>query len=198
VYLSLLAALNRVPADLREIEKLVLGDASLCYRVLRLANSALQGHAGAITSVREALLMVGDDAVRRMVTVAMAGALAAQRSPALIAMALSRARFCELLAPALGERPAQLYLLGILSLLDVLLETSMSRILQTLPVSPEMKSALQGDHSALGNALELVRCLECCDWRQCEDLQHSLGLAEGAIASIYLDSLRWAAAMARA
>jgi EAL and modified HD-GYP domain-containing signal transduction protein len=73
VYLRLLAALHDVPANLRTVESLVMSDASLCYRVLRLANSALQGHAGVITSVREALLLVGDDAVRRMVTVALAG-----------------------------------------------------------------------------------------------------------------------------
>lgn len=195
VYLSLLAALNRAPADIREIERLILGDASLCYRVLRLANSALQGHPGAVTTVREALLMVGEDALRRMVTVAMAGALSSHRSPALISMALSRARFCELLAPMLSETPTEMYLLGILSLLDVLLETHMTRILQYLPIRPAMKAALAGDESAAGRAIELVRSLESCAWRQCEEIQHHLGLAEGAISSIYVDSMRWASSM---
>ncbi len=76
VYLRLLGVLHEVPADLRKVEKLISGDASLCYRVLRLANSAMQGHASPVTTVREALLMVGEDAVRRMATVAVAGALA--------------------------------------------------------------------------------------------------------------------------
>ncbi len=195
VYLRLLAALHRVPADLREIEKLVLGDASLCYRILRLANSALQGHAGTVTSVREALVMIGDDAVRRMVTVAMAGALTGHRSQALVSMALSRARFCELLAPSLVQDPAELYLLGILSLLDVLLETHMSRILEMLPVTAAMKAALLGDQSVPGRALELSRSLEACDWRRCEDLQLLLGLQEPEVAAHYVESLRWASDM---
>lgn len=195
VYLGLLAALNRDPVDVREVERLILGDASLCYRVLRLSNSALQGHAGAITSVREALLMVGDDAIRRMVTVAMAGVLGAHRSPAVISMALSRARFCELLAPSLQEDAGQLYLLGILSLLDVLLETTMGRILQTLPIRCEMKSALAGDESTCGRVLELVRALETCEWPQCEDVQRQLRLPEGAVAASYVEALRWASKM---
>lgn len=198
VYLSLLAALNRVPPDSREIEKLILGDASLCYRVLRLANSAMQGHATTVTSVREALFLIGDDAVRRMVTVAMAGTLGGQRSTALVSMALSRARFCELLAPTLSEQPAQFYLLGILSLLDVLLETTMPRILSSLPISAAMKAALAGDESAGGRALDLVRSLEYCEWQRCEEIQRLLGLAEGSIASIYVEALRWASAMAGA
>jgi EAL and modified HD-GYP domain-containing signal transduction protein len=145
--------------------------------------------------VREALLMVGDDALRRMVTVAMAGALGGHRSTALLSMALSRARFCELLAPSLSETPSELYLLGILSLLDVLLETHMARILQHLPIRPAMKAALAGDESAAGRALELVRSLESCEWQRCEEIQNLLGLAEGAIASIYVDSMRWASTM---
>ncbi|MGC2620294.1 MAG: HDOD domain-containing protein [Acidobacteriaceae bacterium] len=193
VYLRLLAALHDVPADLRTVESLVMSDASLCYRVLRLANSALQGHAGVITSVREALLLVGDDAVRRMVTVALAGVLSGHRPAPLVSMALARARFCELLAPAMAQAPQELYLLGMLSLLDALLETPMPRILKTLPLSSEMKAALLGDPSPLRVALELVRSLESCDWQRCEDLRLSLNLSESTISAMYVDSLSWVA-----
>jgi EAL and modified HD-GYP domain-containing signal transduction protein len=195
VYLKLIAELHRDPASLRKIEKLISADASLCYRVLRLANSALQGHPGIVSTIREALLLVGDDAVRKMVTVAMAGALTAHRSPALISMVLSRAHFCELLAPALSLQPAQLYLLGMLSLLDALFEMPLSRILETLPITPAMKAALAGDDSPRSLALHLVRSLEACDWIGCEKIQHRLGLAEGAIAAMYAQSLRWASTM---
>jgi c-di-GMP-related signal transduction protein len=195
VYLKLLAALHRDPTDLRKIEKLISADVSLCYRVLRIANSALQHHPGIVSTIREALLMVGDDAIRKMVTVAMAGALSSHRSPALISLALSRAQFCELLAPSLSADPAQFYLLGILSLLDVLLETSLDRILDSLPITAAMKSALIGDTSVSGRALELLRSLEACDWNRCEQIQQQLGLAEGAIAAMYAQSLRWASTM---
>jgi c-di-GMP-related signal transduction protein len=192
VYLRLLAALHEVPADIRTVESLVMSDASLCYRVLRLSNSAMQGHAGVISSVREALLMVGDDAVRRMVTVALAGVLCGHRPPPLVSMALARARFCELLAPSLSEQPAHLYLLGMLSLLDALLETPMPRILKTLPIGDAMKAALMGDASPLSPALDLIRALESCDWQRCETIRGSTGLVEREVAAMYIDSLRWA------
>jgi len=195
IYLTLLALLQQMPTDLRKVEKLISGDPSLCFRVLRLANSALQGHPGIVASIQEALLLVGDNAVRRLVTVAMAGALAAHRSPAVLSMALARARFCELLAPSLAEPPGPLYLLGILSLLDVLLECPLDRILRSLPLSQEMKSALAGDASPAGRTLALVRGLEACDWQHCEELQHDLGLGEGSVASSYVEAIRWAALM---
>jgi c-di-GMP-related signal transduction protein len=193
VYLRLLAALQLVPANLDEVESLVLSDAMLCYRVLRLANSAMQGRVRAVSSVREALLVVGDDAVRRMVTVALAGVLSGHRPPALVSMALVRARFCELLAPALAQPAQQLYLLGILSLLDALLEVPMHRILKSLPLHWEMKEALLGEPGPLSAPLELVRSLEACDWVRCETLREPTGLSESTIAAMYVDSLRWAA-----
>jgi c-di-GMP-related signal transduction protein len=195
VYVSLLAALQKIPADIRELERLVLSDTSLCYRILRLANSAIHGHRGTVTTVRGALIMVGDDAVRRMVTVALAGVLAEERSEALVSMALARGRFCELLAPALSLAPQQLYLIGMLSLLDVLLVTPMTRILQALPLAEEMKAALLREASPFGPALDLVRSLESCDWAACERLRQSLSLSESSTSALYVESLRWASSM---
>jgi len=192
VCLRLLAALNRHPTDLGEIERLVLSDASLTYRVLRLANSALYGLTASVTTVRGALLMIGDDAVRRMVSVAVAGTLAGDRSTPLLSMAVVRARFCELLAPRIGAAPDELYLLGLLSLLDVLLETSIERILEALPIGPQMKSALAGKPSHQLCPLNLIRCLENCDWTQCEAIVRSAGLSEDAVAALYLEAVRWA------
>lgn len=195
VYLKLISALDRDPADLRVVENLVAADASLCYRVLRLANSALQAHPGEISTVREALLMVGDDAVRRMATVAIAGALSGERSSAVLEMALARARFCELLAPTLGEESAPMYLLGMVSTLESLLEAPLHRILESLPLRAEMKAALAGDGSLAASTLELVRSLEACDWSDCQQIQHRLGLTEHAIAGAHVEALRWASSM---
>lgn len=192
VYLRLLAALQRHPADLPEIERLVMSDASLTYRVLRLANCALYGVSSDVTSVRGALLMVGDDAVRRIVSVAVAGALAGNRYTPLLSMALVRARFCELLAPRIGEASEELYLLGLLSLLDVLLETPIERILEALPIGPGMKSALAGKPSQGLCPLQLIRCLETCDWTGCEAIIRGSDLSEDAVAGLYLEAVRWA------
>lgn len=192
VYLRLLAALQRHPAELGEIERLVMSDASLTYRVLRLANSALFGLSSEITSVRGALLMVGDDAVRRIVSVAVAGAVAGNRFTPLLSMALVRARFCELLAPHIGEAADELYLLGLLSLLDVLLETPIERILEALPIGPGMKSALAGKPSRQLGSLQLIQCLESCDWTRCEAMVRAAGLSEEAVAGFYLEAVRWA------
>ena len=195
VYLNLLAQLQQGSTDLRKLEKIIAGDASLCFRVLRLANSALQHHPGVITTISEALLMVGEDALRRLITVAITGAIGDQRSSALISMILTRARFCELIAPSLREDPAELYLLGMLSLLDALLQTPFPRILQSIPISNEMKLALAGDPAPPVSPSLSSAASSPATGTRCEEIQHQLGLAEGAIATAYTESLRWASTM---
>jgi EAL and modified HD-GYP domain-containing signal transduction protein len=195
VYLRLLAQLQQGSTDLRRLERTIAGDAALCFRVLRLANSALQHHPGTITTIGEALLMIGEDALRRLITVAVTGAMADPRSSAIVSMVLTRARFCELLAAAIGQDPAELYLLGMISLLDALLQTPIARILKAIPISSEMKLALAGDHTRAGLSLALVRGLESCDWERCEEVQQELGLAEGVIAGAYTEAVRWSSAM---
>ena len=117
-----------------------------------------------MTSVRRALLMLGDDAVWRMVSVAVAGALTQDRFTPLLSMAVVAARFCELPAPRIGAKADYLYLLGWLSLLDVLLETPIESILEELPIAPDNKSALAGRPSHGLCPLQLVRFLESCEW----------------------------------
>jgi c-di-GMP-related signal transduction protein len=191
IYLRLLAALQETPADLRQVESLVHSDATLCFRVLRLANSARHAHSDTISTVREALMMVGDDAMRRMVTVALATVLCGHRPPALVSMALARARFCELFARNFNREPSQFYLLGMLSLLDALLEMPMPSLLHSLPLDAQMKAALLGEPGLLRSALELVQSLESCDWARCESFRQSLDLTESAVATMYVDALGW-------
>jgi len=192
IYLRILAALGRVPADIHEIEQLVMTDASICYRLLRLVNSALYALPTPITSVRSALLLVGDDEFRKVVTVAIANAFTTASSKAIVQLALERAKFCELLAPLLRQSSSKLYLLGMLSLIDVILELPMAQILRALPLDHEMKAALLGRENILTTALDLVRCHESGNWDKYKDVQARYGLTESTASTIYLESVHWA------
>jgi EAL and modified HD-GYP domain-containing signal transduction protein len=191
-YLRLLAALTRSPSDVTEIESLVMSDAPLCYRLLRLVNSALYGFRSTIQSIRSAILIVGDDEFRKMVTVALPSVAAREQTKAIAHMALERAKFCELLAPLIGESASRLYLIGMLSVIDVILGTPMTQIMEAIPIDAEMKAALTGKKSKLTSVLDLVRCHETGDLDGHEQLQRELGLSERKASSIYIESVRWA------
>ena len=118
VYLQLFAALAESPMDTKTVEHLLLMEPSLCYRLLRLANSAAYGFRHRISTIQAALTAVGEDAFRKLVTVVLASNLSHSAGDRDAEQALERACFCESLASSLNESPAELYMLGMLSMMD--------------------------------------------------------------------------------
>jgi EAL and modified HD-GYP domain-containing signal transduction protein len=191
-YLRLLVELTRKPLNVREVIRIVKVEASLCYRLLRLANSPLWGSSGDITSVDGAYMRVGEDRFRTLVSVAASSALGHDQAPALIGLSLERARFCELVAPLVGEDPTEQFMLGLLSLLDAMLETPMQSIVNSLPLRAEAKAALLGSTNPAVVPLCLIRSFESGAWGDCARVPELTGLTEEMLAQLYVESVRWA------
>jgi EAL and modified HD-GYP domain-containing signal transduction protein len=192
-YVRLLAEMARTTLNLQEVTKIVKMEASLCYRLLRLANSALWGRSGEVTSVMEAFMLVGEDRFRMLVAVAASCQMGENQSPALTSLSLERARFCEQVAPLIGESPTEQFMLGLLSLLDAMLGVPMASIVKFLPLRSEVKSALMGATNQPAVPLCLIKGLEGGAWEPCAATAKTLNVSEEALTQIYVDSLNWAA-----
>jgi EAL and modified HD-GYP domain-containing signal transduction protein len=155
VYLQLFAALAETPMDTRRIEKLLLMEPSLCYRLLRLANSAVYGLRYRVSTIQAALNSVGENAFRKLVTVALAGNLSPTAVNRDAEQALERAFLCESLAPVLNENGAELYMLGMLSMMDRMLNIPMKQLIDLIAVDSRIQEALLGSVEGLGRALVL-------------------------------------------
>ncbi len=156
-YLQLFAALTESPMDVRKIEQLLLTEPSLCYRLLRLANSAMYGFRHRIATIQAALSTVGEDAFRKLVTVVLASKLSHSAIDGDAEQALERACFCESLAPVLHENPAELYMLGMLSMMDRMLKIPMKQLVDLISIDFRIQEALLGSVKGMGRALELCR-----------------------------------------
>ena len=155
VYLQLFAALAANPMDTREIERLLLMEPSLCYRLLRLANSAVYGLRYRVSSIQAALNTVGEDAFRKLVSVVLAGNLSHSAVDRNAEQALERAFLCESLAPVLHENGAELYMLGMLSMMDRMLNIPMKQLVDLIAVDSRVQEALLGSVEGMGRALVL-------------------------------------------
>jgi EAL and modified HD-GYP domain-containing signal transduction protein len=192
-YLLLLVELMRTPLNIREVLRIVGLEASLCYRLLRLANSALWGLREPVTSVRGAFMLVGEERFRMLVSVAASSVLGQNQSPALITLSLERARFCELLAPFTRENPTEQFMLGLLSLLDAMLEIPMESIVKSLPLRAEAKAALLG---ATNHASLPLRAIQSFESGGREGSSHTVDIpnvSEETLTKLYLESVKWAA-----
>jgi EAL and modified HD-GYP domain-containing signal transduction protein len=155
VYLRLFAALAETPMDTKKIEDLLLMEPSLCYRLLRLANSAVYGLRYRVSTIQAALNTVGEDAFRKLVTVVLAGNLAPSAVDRDTEQALERAFLCESLASVLNEDGAELYMLGMLSMMDRMLNIPMKQLIDLISVDSRIQDALLGSVEGMGRALVL-------------------------------------------
>jgi EAL and modified HD-GYP domain-containing signal transduction protein len=156
-YLQMLAVLAKPSLNLMEVERLLKLEPSLCYRLLRLANCALYGFRYRISTIHDALIAVGDDAFRKIVAVVLASKLSRTAPDRDIRQALERACFCQSLAPLLNQDPAELYMLGMLSMMDRMLNIPMEKLLGLICLSSRLEDALLGSPHGMGKALELCK-----------------------------------------
>jgi c-di-GMP-related signal transduction protein len=191
-YLRVLQAVAEPQLNLREIEKIIKGEASLCYRLLRYINSAVFGFSSEIKSVQHALLMMGENEIRRWVRLVAAVAAGQQKSSELVFSALVRARFCELLAPRVDHGGSDLFFMGLLSLMDSILEVPMSVITEKVPLDQDTKAVLLGGANRLRPIYQLMLAQESGAWQESSGLAARLHLSETLVAESYWNALQWA------
>ena len=112
----------------------------------------------------------------------------------LVRLPLVRARFCELLAEATDKKPlaGDLFLVGLLSLLEALLGVPLEEVLNGLPVDQEIKNALRGLPSPFRVIFEVALDYETGTWEQLGHSAHAVGLKEQCIPDMYSSALAWA------
>ncbi|MGD0964273.1 MAG: HDOD domain-containing protein [Candidatus Acidiferrales bacterium] len=191
-YIRMLQAASRPDLDAREIESLIKSEPSLCYRLLRYLNSSLFGFSNAIHSVSHALATRGARETRRCVRlVAMLGA-GQNRPSELVLTALVRGRFCELLALKIPHGDADLFLMGIMSLMDAILEMQMERIVESVPLDRECQAVLLGEPSSLSPVYELMLARESGQWSVASKMMTQLRLSESQVGEDYWQAMEWA------
>jgi len=144
VYLELLQAISSPEFSLKLLASKIKHEASLTFKLLRYLNSAAFGFRTEIHSISQALGLLGEREVRKWIAVVFIGVMADGKPDELMTVPLVRGRFCELLAPHIGmaDQASDLFLLGLLSVMDAILDQPLDIVLSELAVRNEIKEAL--------------------------------------------------------
>lgn len=189
-YLRLLQAVSQPELDIRALEQLIKHEASVCYRLLRYLNSAAVGVRNEVHSIRHAITMLGEREVRRWIRLIATLTVGESRPSELINTAMTRARFCELIGERVPHGDSDLFLMGLLSMIDVILEMPMVSILESVPVDYETKAVLLGGASKLRPIYQLMLARECGDWQGTGKQSEYLGLSESDVATAYWQAVQ--------
>lgn len=174
------------------IEKLIVKDLTLSYKLLKYVNAS-SVIVKEITSFKHAIIYLGEDKLRLFISL-MTIAHANQHKPqSLYVLSIQRAHICEQLVTkgSFKADPSQAFLMGMFSLLDALLNKPLSLLITDLPLSDELKLALNEGKGELGHLLNAVKSYEKADWDKVSHYCNELGISEEHFASQYADSVKW-------
>jgi EAL and modified HD-GYP domain-containing signal transduction protein len=197
VHLEILEDLQNDPVDLQRLSQLVMCDASLTYRLLRLVNSPVCAMRQEVTSIQTALMLVGEAAFRRIAMLAVATDFSTDQPAELLRMAFERGRFCELAAPLCGMAPNEQYLIGMISLFPAMLRLLMEDLVRLLPLREAARDALLGKEIPEGVLLHWMVCYEHGNWAECDAIVRSSGMSHEQVMRCHAQAVDWAYAALR-
>jgi EAL and modified HD-GYP domain-containing signal transduction protein len=193
-YLRILQAVNRPEMNLHDVSERIKSEASLGYRLLRYLNSPAFPLISEVNSIPHALSLLGERGVRRWVSLVAIACMGDNKPEELIMLPLIRARFCESLAPLAGLNGSanDLFLLGLLSAVDAILDMKMQDVVHEITIAEEIRNALLGKQNKLRDIFDVAMKYEMGCWDALAADAKRLRIPENAIPELYVESVEWA------
>lgn len=195
-YFHILQELNRPEVEFSCIEEIIRKDVSLSYKLLRFINSPVFGFQNNISSLRQALALLGQKEIIKWISLISLQCMGQDKPDELMLNSLIRAKFAEQIAKTNKwlHISADAFLMGMLSHIDALLGRSMTDILEEIGLDEEIKNALVGRTSAskLAMVLKIVQLYERANWGELEECIVAYEFNEAALCRSYREALGWA------
>ena len=190
-YLPLMRILGRPTLDLIQVEELIKSDPALCYRFFRYLNSPSFYLQNEMRSILHALVLLGEAEVRKWLLVVCAVLGAGEKKAEVVTAALVRARFGELLGPHVKLTSSSLFILGMFSLMDAIMDLPLESILEQVAISPDIHAALLGEDNRFRQCQDLILAYEAADWARCDALRKQCRVPAAVLSGAYLDAVSW-------
>ena len=184
--IGIMAEANKEDFEFDKLESIISRDLGISYKLLRYVNSAFFKRRDSISSIRQAIVLLGEKQIRQFVSLIAMSNLAPDKPSELIRGAVIRAKFCELAGALDGGKvdAEELFTLGLFSFIDAVMDDSMETLMRKLPLSDEIKNALISGDGVLGDYLKLASGYERADWKNTALMASRLRLREEGPAQV--------------
>ncbi len=190
-YLELLNIVNDIDFDLTKAADIIQNDAALVVSLLEIVNHMAVN--SEITSVRHAAAMLGQKELKKWINTAVTKELCADKPSETTRISMLRAKFAENLAEifGIGGMSQELFLTGMFSVLDLMLDKPMEEALSMVKISKAIDEALLLRKGDLGEVLAFVEEYETASWQEVSRQMVLRSIDMDSVYTAYLDSLRW-------
>ena len=190
-YIELLNVVNAPDYDLTDAADVIGKDPALVISLLEMVNR--MAFNSEITSIRHAAAMLGQKELKRWINTAVTKELCADKPTEIIRLVMIRAKFAENLASEfeMAMHAPELFIMGLFSALDIMLEKTMPEALDMVQVSKNVREALLEDKGDFAKVLDFIKCYEDADWTEISRILVLEDIDMNDVYTAYLGALRW-------
>lgn len=191
---ELLYETSKPDLDLASITSVFERDVTLSYKLLRYANSPIFRRRNEISTIKQALVILGSGELKRFLGLMFAANVNPDKPSELINSAMTRAKFCELVAEQVNAPidTSIAFLTGLLSLIDAIVDEELESILAKLPLAQEIKDSLLTRKGTMAALIKLVELIERAEWHKTNIVMEKLGLEKSKVVRNYNQAIAWA------
>jgi len=193
-YMMIMDELNKYEPDFDRIVEVIERDINLSYKILRIVNSMAYYRGNEISSLLQAATMMGLSEVRKLVSLLVFQNICSDKPDELLVEALIRGKVIEEMSKktAFKSRQSEVFLMGLFSLIDVMLDREINDVMNELPLASDIKDGILQKDTDLGNMLKTLIAYEKADWEAFNDYADKVGNIKECIPVAYLNSIKWA------
>ncbi len=191
-YIQLINVVSKDDFDLKEFISVVQRDTALAIQFMTLVNSS-----GRITSqiktINHAAAMLGQLEIKKWITTAVSSMLSQDKPSEVTRTSLIRAKFCENMARhfEMAIHKENLFLMGLFSVIDVILEIPISEALKLVFVPEPIREALEFGRGNFNDVYEFIKLYELGEWHEISRTALVRNIKISEIHEAYADSLTW-------
>ena len=191
-FFQLVVEVSKDEPDIEQIEKVISHDAALSYALLKIVNSAYFALRRRVSSIRQALVTMGISQLKQWVyLLSFNNEFENDESrEAMMKLSFLRANYAMVLSDHIKDLPiirSEVYMMGMFSTLQYIIDAPLEEILEEVPVAQEIKDALLKQEGICGALYKLILSYENADWKAVKSLSNELGIPSSLLAQTYMD-----------
>ena len=179
--------------EIKDIVEVMSRDAAMCQRILRLINSVYFGVANKVSSINQAILILGLDYLREWVYLMGMQKITNNDNVEAMKLALLLAKFCrrlsELIPDAEGQGEA-FYLMGLMSMIVFSGERALAQALDEFPLASDIKKGLLRRGGLYGDVFEMAMLYVDGEWDDFDDLSIKYRLSSDEVSDIFVECMQ--------
>lgn len=176
--------------EISDIVEILSRDTAMCQRILRLINSVYFGVSNKVSTINQAIIILGLDYLREWVYLMGMQRITSNDSLEAMRLSLLNAKFCRKIAMRIPEAAPDcesFYLMGLLSMVVYSGDKMLALALEEFPLTDNIKRGLLRRGGLYSDVFEMTLSHARAEWETLDELVAKYGLKSSDITEIFVE-----------